>query len=32
MPNPEIRFLNENGSSYPDWEFFKLGDIVEKRM
>lgn len=26
---PRLRFLDENGENYPEWEMKKLGDVVE---
>ena len=30
--NQEIRFKDENGNDYPDWEEKKLGEIVDKQL
>jgi type I restriction enzyme S subunit len=30
MAEPNIRFIKEDGSNYPDWETMKLGDISKK--
>ena len=28
--NQDVRFKDENGNDYPEWEEKKLGDIVDK--